>query len=131
MKILTGFALKEEYKRLEFVGDKLAEIDSLIDWKPFRTILESMYSNKIISGGRSETDVIIMLKCLFYSSSIVFLTLSLRNSVLIKFPLENFLAFRNTFWIAPLYGYSWRGLSRMANKKKFGESYKTNFMLLV
>jgi IS5 family transposase len=31
MKTLTDFALKEEYKRLESVGDKLAEIDSLID----------------------------------------------------------------------------------------------------
>ena len=31
MKILTDFALKEEYKRLQLVGDKLAEIDSLID----------------------------------------------------------------------------------------------------
>ena len=49
MKTLTDFALKEEYKRLESVGDKLAEIDSLIDWKTFRIILESMYINKIVS----------------------------------------------------------------------------------
>jgi transposase, IS5 family len=64
MKTLTDFALKEEYKRLEYVGDKLAEIDSLIDWKPFRTILESMYSNKTVSGVRPETDVILMFKML-------------------------------------------------------------------
>ena len=32
---LTDFALKEDYKRLQSIGDKLAEIDSLIDWKPF------------------------------------------------------------------------------------------------
>ncbi|AKB80757.1 Mobile element protein [Methanosarcina barkeri 3] len=38
MKNITDFALKEEYKRLEYVGDKLAEIDSLIDWKPFRNM---------------------------------------------------------------------------------------------
>ena len=31
MKTLTDFALKEEYKRLEAVGDKIAEIASLID----------------------------------------------------------------------------------------------------
>jgi hypothetical protein len=30
MKNLTYFALKEEYKRLQPVGDKFAEIDSLI-----------------------------------------------------------------------------------------------------
>ena len=49
MKTLTDFALKEEYKRLQSVGDKLAEIDSLIDWKPFRIIFESMYFNKTVS----------------------------------------------------------------------------------
>jgi hypothetical protein len=31
MKALTDFALKEEYNRLQLVGDKLDEIDSLID----------------------------------------------------------------------------------------------------
>jgi transposase, IS5 family len=40
MKTLTDFALKEDYKCLESVGDKLDEIDSLIDWKTFRIILE-------------------------------------------------------------------------------------------
>jgi hypothetical protein len=30
MKTLIDFALKDEYKRLESVGDQLAEIDSLI-----------------------------------------------------------------------------------------------------
>jgi hypothetical protein len=29
MKTLTDFAPKEEYKRLQLVGNKLAEIDSL------------------------------------------------------------------------------------------------------
>ena len=47
MKKLTDFALKEEYKRLQLVGDKLAEIYSLIDWKPFRITFESIYFNKI------------------------------------------------------------------------------------
>ncbi len=64
MKSLTDFALKEEYKHLEFVGDKLAEIDSLIDWKTFRIILELMYINKTVSGGRPETDVIVIFKML-------------------------------------------------------------------
>ena len=64
MKTLTDFALKEEYKRLKSVGDKLADIDSLIDWKPFRVILGSMYSNKTVSGGRPEADVIVTFKML-------------------------------------------------------------------
>ncbi|AFV23451.1 transposase IS4 family protein [Methanolobus psychrophilus R15] len=64
MDDLTDFALNEEYKRLQSVGDKLAEIESLIDWKPFRPILESMYKNRTASGGRPEADVIVMFKML-------------------------------------------------------------------
>ena len=64
MDDLTDFALNEEYKRLQSIGDKLAEISSLIDWKPFRPILESMYHNRTASGGRPEADVIVMFKML-------------------------------------------------------------------
>ncbi|SNY22908.1 Transposase domain [Methanohalophilus euhalobius] len=64
MDDLTDFALNEEYKRLQLVGDRLAEIESLIDWKPFRPILESMYKNRTASGGRPEADVIVMFKML-------------------------------------------------------------------
>lgn len=64
MDSFTDFALNEEYKRLQSVGDKLAEIDSLIDWSPFRPILESMYINRTASGGRPEADVIVMFKML-------------------------------------------------------------------
>ena len=46
MKTLTDFALKEGDKCLLLFGDKLTEIDSLIDWKTFRTIFESIYLNK-------------------------------------------------------------------------------------
>jgi IS5 family transposase len=64
MKALTDFTLKEEYKCPQSVGDKLAEIDSLIYWKSFRIIFESVYFNKAVSGGRTEADVIIMFKML-------------------------------------------------------------------
>ena len=64
MDYLTDFALNEEYKRLQSIGDKLAEISSLIDWKSFRPILESMYNNKTASGDRPEADVIVMFKML-------------------------------------------------------------------
>jgi IS5 family transposase len=64
MDDLTDFALNEEYKRFQAVGDKLAEIESLIDWKHFRPILASMYNNRTASGGRPEADVIVMFKML-------------------------------------------------------------------
>jgi IS5 family transposase len=48
MKIFTYFSLKEGYKRLQSNGDKVAEIDSLIDWGSFRIIFESIYFNKTV-----------------------------------------------------------------------------------
>jgi IS5 family transposase len=46
MESLIGFALNEEYKRVERLGDKLAEIESLIDWEAFRPIVADMYDNR-------------------------------------------------------------------------------------
>ena len=64
MNSLTDFALKEEYKHLDVLGDKLSEIDSLIDWKPFRPVISEMYNNKTKAGGLPNNDEIIMLKML-------------------------------------------------------------------
>ena len=64
MNSLTDFSLKEEYKHLEVLGDKLSEIDSLINWKPFRPIISGMYYNKTEAGGRPNNDEIVMLKML-------------------------------------------------------------------
>ncbi|MDI6876980.1 MAG: IS5/IS1182 family transposase, partial [Methanomicrobiales archaeon] len=33
MDSLTDFALNEEYKRIQKLGDKLSELESLIDWE--------------------------------------------------------------------------------------------------
>ena len=46
MSSLTKFGLREEYKQLECLGDKLSEIESLIDWEPFRPIIKEIYNNK-------------------------------------------------------------------------------------
>ena len=62
MSSFTAFALREEYKRLESLGDKLSEIESLIDWEPFRPIIDEMYNNKTELGGRPNNDAIVMLK---------------------------------------------------------------------
>ncbi|PKL57683.1 MAG: IS5/IS1182 family transposase [Methanomicrobiales archaeon HGW-Methanomicrobiales-5] len=61
---LTGFAFNEEYKRFASLGDKLAEINSLINWEAFRPIIGEMYNNKSEKGGRPNVDEIVMTKLL-------------------------------------------------------------------
>lgn len=40
------------------------QISDLIDWEPFRRILEEMYDNKSEKGERPNCDVILMFKIL-------------------------------------------------------------------
>lgn len=63
MSSLIDFALNEEYKRLESAGDKLAEIGSRIDWKPFSSMLGSMSDNETDSEDMPD-DFIVMIKML-------------------------------------------------------------------
>ena len=64
METLTDFALREMYRKVKKLGDKLAEIDSLIDWEAFRPIIGSMYNNKTERGGHPNIDEIVMFKML-------------------------------------------------------------------
>lgn len=64
MTSLSEFAFTEEYKRVARLGDKLSELDSLINWKKFRPIVAGMYDNKSEKGGRPNIDEIMMVKLL-------------------------------------------------------------------
>jgi hypothetical protein len=37
---LTAWGLREAYKNVEKLGDRLSQITNLIEWEPFRPILE-------------------------------------------------------------------------------------------
>jgi IS5 family transposase len=63
MSTFSNFTLKQEYDRLIAAGENYLK-DKLIDWKPFRPILESMYINRTDKGGRPENDVVMMFKML-------------------------------------------------------------------
>ena len=62
----------------------------------FCIIFESIFFNKTVSEGRSEADVIIMLKMLVLHLGMVFPTLNFGNRVLIEFLSGNFLVLLGT-----------------------------------
>ena len=64
MGSLTDFALREEYKRVAKLGDKLSEIEPLIDWDAFRPIVIDLFCNKTEKGGRPNIDEVVMIKML-------------------------------------------------------------------
>lgn len=68
MKSFDDYFLKKEYARVEELGDKLVDIDPLIDWELFRPIIREMYDNRTERGGRLNKDEIVMMKMLVLQS---------------------------------------------------------------
>ena len=68
MKSFENYFMNKQYARVKELGDKLAEIDHLIDWEFFRPIVRGMYDNHSERGGRPNIDGIVMIKMLVLQS---------------------------------------------------------------
>ncbi len=68
MKSFDDYLLNKEYARVERLGDKLAEVEPLIDWEVFRPIIREMYDNQTERGGRPNNDEVVMVKMLVLQS---------------------------------------------------------------
>ena len=64
MNSFDSYLLRKLYVKTAKLGDKLAEIEPLIDWQRFRPIIQPMYSNQGPAGGRPNIDPVIMVKLL-------------------------------------------------------------------
>lgn len=62
MKSFEMYFMNKQYSRVKELGDKLAEINPLIDWGVFRPIVREMYDNRTERGGRPNIDEIVMIK---------------------------------------------------------------------
>jgi transposase, IS5 family len=60
MRALIDFAIREEYSRVNALGDDLSEINSLIKWDRFRFLEPLIYKNKTSLGGRPNIDIVII-----------------------------------------------------------------------
>lgn len=61
---LIQFSNKKVVAKLNDLGNRLAEIKTLIDWKRFDLIIEKIRKNKTSLGGRPNMNNIVMLKIL-------------------------------------------------------------------
>ena len=68
MKSFEKYFLEKNYARVEELGDKLAEMNPLIDWEVFRPIIREMSDNHTERGGRPNNDEIVMMKMLVLQS---------------------------------------------------------------
>ncbi|NMC60052.1 MAG: IS5 family transposase [Candidatus Methanofastidiosa archaeon] len=68
MKSFEKYFMNKQYARVKELGDKLAEINPLIDWECFRPIVREMFDNHSERGGRPNNDEIVMIKMLVLQS---------------------------------------------------------------
>ena len=90
MKSFEKYFMEKNYARVEELGDKLVDIDSLIDWEVFRTMIREMYDNHTERGGRPNNDEIVMMKMLVLQSWYGLSDLSLKDKLMIVFRFTSF-----------------------------------------
>jgi IS5 family transposase len=64
MSSLEAYFFHQQYKKILKLGDRLAEVDPLIDWEAFKPVIQPIYDNQGPMGGRPNTDPVIMVKML-------------------------------------------------------------------
>ncbi len=64
MSSLEAYFFHQQYKKILKLGDRLAEVEPLIDWGAFRPVIQPIYDNQGPMGGRPNTDPVIMVKML-------------------------------------------------------------------
>ena len=64
MDTFDSYLLRRLYRDIEKLGDRLAEVEPLIDWEAFRPILAGLFDNKGPQGGRPNVDEVVMVKLL-------------------------------------------------------------------
>jgi len=75
------------------LGDKLVEIDPLIDWEFFRPIVRGMYDNRSERCGRPNIDEIVMIKMLVLQSWYGLSDLELERQANDRISFQKFLGF--------------------------------------
>ena len=93
MSSFESFGLKGALTRVQRVGDRLADLDTLIEWEVFRPILEGMYQNNTENGGRPNIDVVVMFKILVLQSLYSLSDSELERQVLDRISFRRFIGF--------------------------------------
>jgi IS5 family transposase len=62
------YVLKEQYKRVSGLGDRLELMKNQIDWEPFIPLVKSVYRDSPETGGRPHTDEVLVVRCMLLQS---------------------------------------------------------------
>ncbi|MBP2134446.1 hypothetical protein J2128_002412 [Methanomicrobium sp. W14] len=68
MSTFTNSAIKNENEYIAELGDRLSEVEKMIDWEQFNPIIKELYLNNTEKGGCPNLDEVPMIKMLCHSA---------------------------------------------------------------
>ena len=113
MDTFKAYMLRKAYQRYQKLGDRLAEIEPLIDWEAFRPIIAGLYHNHGPRGGRPNIDEVVMMKLLVLQQWYGLSDPELERQVADRISFQRFLSFPETL---PDYSTVWNLRERLAEK---------------
>lgn len=111
MSTFRTYMLKKAYENVKKHGDRLARVDSLIDWEAFTPIIQPLYHNKTPRGGRPNVDPVVMMKLLVLQSWYGLSDPELERQVDDRLSFQRFLGYPEK---APDYSTVWQFRERLA-----------------
>jgi len=111
MSSFKAYIFREAYKETQKHGDKLAETEKLVNWTAFTPIIQPMYTNNGPSGGRPNTDPVLMVKLLVLQAWYGLSDPELERQAGNRIDFMHFLGFPEK---APDYSTVWRFRERLA-----------------
>src|SRR3989338_1318899 len=104
MVSFVGYSLRQAHKRVERLGDRLIEMEKLVDWEPFRPVIAKLYADDSKTGGRPHTDEVVLTKCLVLQSWYNLSDQELEYQLVDRLSFQRFLGFPETI---PDYSTIW------------------------
>jgi IS5 family transposase len=111
MSSFRVFMLRKAYERYSVLGDKLAKIESLIDWNAFKPVIAGLYHNHGPQGGRPNIDEVVMMKLLVLQQWYGLSDPELERQVADRLSFQRFLGFPEK---APDYSTVWQFREQLA-----------------
>jgi|ACXJ01.1.fsa_nt_gi IS5 family transposase len=90
---IKNYGLREKYEELSRYGDRLAEMEKLINWEAFRPMLTDLYRNNTELGGRPNNDPVLMVKILFLQSTYNLVDEAMEKEIHNRIDFMNFLGY--------------------------------------
>ncbi len=110
-----AWILKEKYKKIQGLGDRLELMKQQIDWKPFIKIVESAFDDNDKTGGRPHTNELVIVRCMLLQSWYGLSDPELEFQCNDRISFQNFIGFDSK---VPDFSTIWRARDRLKEREK-------------